>query len=148
MGISIKKLLLATSLSLMMCICGNRYNAYAILKSQAIPTKSYDLISKGDYKSSSYTNGYRLYTNYFFLGNQNRCHLYGTSYNASAGYYLGIINYDTGYTYLNYRGAGTTTYSIWVDSNNPKPIGSKYYCGFNMTANSSSASNAFGVGSF
>ena len=126
------------------------YGSYAAVQSQSIPTQSYNLISYGDYISSAYTNGYRLYTNYYFDAHPNRCHFYGTSSYATSGYYIGIINYNTGYTYLNYRGAGTTSYDIWVDVYDAStiPIGSRYYCGFNMTSNSSAASNNFGVGSW
>ncbi|MGI6107202.1 MAG: hypothetical protein ACOX8B_04630 [Lachnospiraceae bacterium] len=147
MRINVKKLLAVIALSLIFSIGTYRYNAYANIQSQAIPTKAFDLVSSGDYKSTAYTNGYRLYTNYYFYCNLNRCHFYGTSYNASSSYYLGVIEYFNGYTNLYKRGSGTTIYNLWLDSIEGYSF-IRFYCGFNMTANSSSASNAFGVGTY
>lgn len=124
---------------------------FAEARGSNIPTSSYNLLTaNSDYCSSAYINGYRLYTNYYFYGGNNICNFYGTSYNASGSYYVGVINYDTGYTYLNYRPAGASEFNIQIRNSDSAiyPIGSKYYCGFNMTQTAAEASIAFGVGSF
>lgn len=137
---------LALTVIMMNCV-----NAFAAVQGSSIPTAEWDLrANDGEYSSSAYVNGYRLYTNYYFLAYNNGCHFYGTSYNATGNYYLGIINYDTGYTYLISRSSGTTTFNETVSRADSltKPIGSKYYCGFNMTQTGAEASIAFGVGTF